>query len=56
MLTGIGLHVWKQLERTDLLELIGKEIIFTAELKFTAALDKASQWINEVSVHPTEEK
>lgn len=53
MLTGIGAHVRDQLEKTDLLELIGENNIFPAEPVYTAALMKAiaaaSQWLEEVT-------
>lgn len=41
MLTGLNKHVLEQLERTDLIELIGEENIFPAEPRFGAAVDKA---------------
>ena len=56
MLTGVGSHVWNQLEKTDLHELIGEENIFLAEPKYTAALEKAlaaaNQWLDEVTEKP----
>jgi SulP family sulfate permease len=49
MLTGLGSHVQDQLEKTDLLDLIGEENIFPAEPVYTAALEKtlaaANQWL-----------
>jgi len=60
MLTGVGAHVWEQLEKTDLLELIGEQNIFPAETVYTAALEKAiaaaNLWLSEVPEHPTEEE
>ena len=60
MLTGIGAHVRDQLEKTDLLELIGEENIFPAEPVFTAALEKAidaaSRWLDEGSEEPAGEE
>lgn len=60
MLTGIGPHVWEQLERTDLLDLIGEENIFPAEPKYSAALEEAvaaaNQWMIDVSEQSEEEK
>jgi SulP family sulfate permease len=41
MLTGLNQHVLEQLEKTDLLELIGNENVFPAEARFGAAVDKA---------------
>jgi SulP family sulfate permease len=41
MLTGLNNHVFEQLEKTDLIELIGEENIFPAEPRFGAAVDKA---------------
>jgi SulP family sulfate permease len=41
MLTGVNNRVLEQLEKTDLLELIGEENVFTAEARFGAAVDKA---------------
>jgi SulP family sulfate permease len=56
MLTGIGSHVWEQLEKTDLLVLIGEENIFPAEPVYTAALEKAisaaNQWVEGVKEPP----
>ena len=47
MLTGLGSHVQDQLEKTDLLDLIGEENIFPAEPVYTAALEKALAAANE---------
>ncbi|MGD9092277.1 MAG: SulP family inorganic anion transporter [Anaerolineales bacterium] len=41
MLSGLNKHVLEQLEKTDLLELIGEENVFPAEARFGAAVDKA---------------
>lgn len=41
MLSGLNEHVLEQLEKTDLLELIGEENVFQAEARFGAAVDKA---------------
>jgi SulP family sulfate permease len=41
MLTGLNKHVLEQIEKTDLLEFIGEENVFTAEARFGAAVDKA---------------
>jgi SulP family sulfate permease len=41
MLSGLNEHVLEQLEKTDLLELIGEENVFPAEARFGAAVDKA---------------
>jgi SulP family sulfate permease len=41
MLTGLNNHVFEQLEKTDLIELIGEENIFPAEPRFGATVDKA---------------
>ena len=53
MLTGIDAHVRDQLEKTDLLELIGENNIFPAEPVYTAALIKAiaaaNQWLDEAT-------
>ena len=60
MLTGVGSHVFRQLEKTDLLDLIGEENIFPAERIFTAALEKAiaaaSKWLDEVGEEPAGEE
>lgn len=52
MLTGLGQHVRDQLEKTDLVSLIGEENIFLAEPVYTAALEKAlvaaNQWLEGV--------
>jgi SulP family sulfate permease len=49
MLTGLDSHVQDQLEKTDLLDLIGEENIFPAEPVYTAALVKAlaaaTEWL-----------
>ena len=41
MLTGLNQHVLEQIEKTDLLELIGEEYVFPAEARFGAAVNKA---------------
>ena len=41
MLTGLNKHVMEQIEKTDLLELIGEEYVFPAEARFGAAVNKA---------------
>jgi SulP family sulfate permease len=41
MLTGLNEHVLEQLEKTNLLELIGEENVFPAEPRFGAAVEKA---------------
>jgi len=59
MLVGIGQHVWEQLEKTDLLDLIGKENVFLAEPVYTASLEKAlvaaQRWLTEINDTPLEE-
>jgi SulP family sulfate permease len=51
MLVGISTHVWDQLEKTGLLDLIGRENVYRAEPKYAASIDKAladaNQWLNE---------
>jgi SulP family sulfate permease len=51
MLVGISTHVWDQLEKTGLLELIGRENVYRAEPKYAASLDEAladaNQWLDE---------
>lgn len=60
MLTGIGVHVKDQLEKTTVLELIGEENVFPAEKVYTAALEKAiaaaDQWLSEVPREPRQEE
>jgi SulP family sulfate permease len=50
MLTGLNKHVLEQLEKTDLIELIGAENVFPAEPRFGAAVDHAvnaaEAWMN----------
>jgi SulP family sulfate permease len=41
LLEGINQQVWKQLERTDLIDLIGEENIFLGQARFGAALRDA---------------
>jgi SulP family sulfate permease len=59
MLVGISQHVWDQLEKTGLLDLIGRENVYRAEPKYAASLDKAladaNQWLDESIEKPTEE-
>jgi SulP family sulfate permease len=51
MLVGLSTHVWDQLEKTDLLDLIGREHVYRAEPQFAASLDKAladaNQWLDK---------
>jgi len=51
MLTGLSDHVLEQLEKTDLIELIGEENVFPAEARFGASVDQAIQmaeaWKNQ---------
>ena len=53
MLVGISQHVWEQLEKTDLLDLIGRKNVFQAEPRYAASLDKAleaaNQWLEKSS-------
>jgi SulP family sulfate permease len=59
MLVGISTHVWDQLEKTGLLDLIGIENVYRAEPKYAASLDKAladaNQWLDESTEKPTGE-
>ena len=59
MLVGISQHVWDQLEKTDLLDLLGRENVYRAEPKFAASLDKAfadaNQWLDESTEKPAGE-
>jgi SulP family sulfate permease len=54
MLVGISQHVWDQMERTDLLDLIGEENVYRAEPKYAASLKKAmadaEQWVADSTV------
>lgn len=43
MLTGVNENVLEQLEKTDLLDLIGKQYVFPAEVRFGASADHAIQ-------------
>jgi SulP family sulfate permease len=56
MLEGINQQVWKQLERTDLLDLIGEENIFLGQARFGAALkealSEAEAWIAQTPENP----
>ena len=51
ILAGLNMHVLKQLEDTDLLDLIGAQNVFPAEARFGASLDQALQrakaWMEE---------
>ena len=51
MLVGISQHVWDPLEKTGLLDLIGRENVYRAEPKYAASIDKAladaNQWLDE---------
>lgn len=51
MLTGLNKHVLEQLEKTDLIELLGKENVFPAEARFGAsveqAIDTAEAWMTQ---------
>ena len=59
MLVGLSTHVWDQLEKTDLLDLIGREHVYRAEPQFAASLDKAladaNQWLDKPTEKPTGE-
>ena len=59
MLSGISSHVWDQLEKTGLLELIGKENVYRVEPKYTASLEDAltaaNRWLEDVAELPTDE-
>ena len=59
MLVGISQHVWDQLEKTGLLDLIGIENVYRAEPKYAASIDKAladaNQWLDESTELPTGE-
>ncbi len=59
MLVGVSTHVWDQLEKTGLLDLIGREHVYRAEPKYAASLDKAladaNQWLDESTEKPTGE-
>jgi len=59
MLVGLSTHVWDQLEKTDLLDLIGIEHVYRAEPQFAASLDKAladaNQWLDKSTEYPTGE-
>jgi hypothetical protein len=56
MLVGISQHVWDQLEKTGLLDLIGRENVYRAEPKYAASIDKAladaNQWLDESTELP----
>jgi len=53
MLVSISMHVLEQMEKTALLDLIGRENVYLAEPKFTPSLDKAlvaaNQWLIDFS-------
>jgi SulP family sulfate permease len=59
MLVGISQHVWDQLEKTDLLDLLGRENVYRAEPKYAASLDKAladaNLWLDEYTEKPAGE-
>jgi SulP family sulfate permease len=59
ILVGISTHVWDQLEKTGLLDLIGRENVYRAEPQYAASLDKAladaNQWLDETTENPTGE-
>jgi SulP family sulfate permease len=51
MLTGLNKHVLEQLEKTDLIDLIGEENLFPAEARFGAsgkrAIQTAEAWMSQ---------
>jgi SulP family sulfate permease len=51
MLAGISDRVWEQLEKTELLDLIGPQNVFLAQPRFGAALEEAlaaaQAWLDE---------
>ena len=55
MLEGVNEKVLDQLEKTDLLDLIGKENVFLAQPQFGAALRQAlaaaEEWIAQGNEH-----
>jgi SulP family sulfate permease len=51
LLTGLNEHVMQQLDKTDLLELIGEMYVFPAETRFGASVERAirmaEDWVRE---------
>jgi SulP family sulfate permease len=58
-LVGISQHVWDQLEKTGLIDMIGRENVYRAEPKYAASLEKAledaNQWVANTSEPPAGE-